>query len=185
MPYGEMAKLKSSAKNAEAYLEARRKLELEGKYNPAIEQYAGKGLDQFSTVNDGIWDRMSPVPYQNMADFTKSYYDNIKPKTTAMSKNGISYTKSEISEQDLYDVANGRFNDIINTPQGRLMYKMYKDQLGSDDAARKALVDAVVSGNRDRLFYSDNYEDNYFKHQTLALQKEQLAWTKYKDQIEL
>lgn len=39
------------------------------------------------------------------------------------------------------------------------MYKMYKDQLGNDEDAKKAFNDAVVAGNLDRLRYSDNYNE--------------------------
>lgn len=186
LPYGDMAKLKSSAKNAEAYLEARRKLELEGKYNPAIEQYAGKGLDQFSTVNDGIWDRMSPVPYENMADFSKAYFDNISPIQRSATKNGISYSISEITEPMLQDIADRHFNDLVNTPQGRLMYQMYLNQSGGDaKAARQAFNNAVVSGNLDRRKYADDYnvqkdkaEDRALKRRALSLQEQNFALKK-------
>lgn len=172
MPYGDMALIRNSAKNAEQYQKERAKLEAQGLYNPAIEKYAGKGLDTFSTVDDGVWNRLSPVPYQNMSDFSKSYFDNIKPFKTSASKNGISYTKSEISMGDLRRIAKQHHNDLVNTPQGQLMYKYYKDLYGSDEAARNAFDEAVVSGNTDRLYYEDDYNDNYLKRWDLRLKQE-------------
>jgi hypothetical protein len=99
-----------------------------------------------------------------MAVFTKDYFDNIKPFSRSVSKNGVNYTKKEITEQDLHNIADSHFNDLVNTPQGQLMYKMYLDQTGGDkNAARKAFNNAVVSGNRDRLYYEDDYEDSWYK----------------------
>jgi len=63
IPYGEIAKLRSSAENAKEYLKERAKLEAAGLYNPMTEKYAGPGLDTFSTLDNGVWNRMSPVPY--------------------------------------------------------------------------------------------------------------------------
>jgi hypothetical protein len=124
----------------------------------------------------GVWDRMSPTPYQNMAAFSKDYFDNLKPFTRSASKNGVSYTKSEITEGDLHNIADAHFNDLVNTPQGQLMYRMYLDQTGGNAAAaRQAFNDAVVSGNRDRLFYQDDYNDNRFKAEQLKIAKERLA----------
>ena len=79
-------------------------------------------MDQYSTLGDGenagmgVWNRMSPTPYQNMALFSKDYFDNLKPFTRSASKNGVSYTKSEITEGDLHNIADAHFNDLVNTP---------------------------------------------------------------------
>ena len=146
-------------------------LQANGLYNPLMEKYAGKNMSEFSTLGDGenygdgVWNRMSPVPYQNMARFSKDYFSNIKPFSRSVSRNGVSYTKKEITEQDLHNIADAHFNDLVNTPQGQLMYKMYLDQAGGDKtAARQAFNDTVVAGNRHRLYYEDDYNDNYLRH---------------------
>jgi len=137
-------------------------------YNPIIEKYAGEGLDTFDTLRGGkIWDRMSPVPYRNMADFSKAYFDNISPIQRSATKNGINYTVSEITEPMLQDIADRHFNDLVQTPQGQLMYKYYKDVYGSDEAARAAFNNAVVSGNLDRRKYADDYNEQYINDQKL------------------
>jgi len=53
-----------------------------------------------------------------MAQFSKDYFDNIKPFERAASKNGVSYTISEINENDLHRIADAHFNDLVKTPQG-------------------------------------------------------------------
>jgi len=110
---------------------------------------------------------MSPVPYQNMADFSKAYFDNISPIQRSATKNGINYTVSEITEPMLQDIADRHFNDLVQTPQGQLMYKYYKDVYGSDEAARAAFNNAVVSGNLDRRKYADDYNEQYINDQKL------------------
>lgn len=178
---GSVAKLRSSAKNAEKFLESRRQLEAAGLYNPALAKYDGPDMTTYHTLAQGdqagmgIWGKMSATPYRNMADFTKSYFDNIQPFERAASKNGISYSISEINPQDLYNIAEAHYNDLVSTPQGQLMYRMYKDQLGSDEAAKKAFNDAVVAGNLDRLRYSDNYNEMYLQNENLRLKKESIA----------
>jgi hypothetical protein len=52
---------------------------------------------------------------------------------------------------------------------------MYKDQYGSDEAARAAFNNAVVSGNLDRRTYSDNFDTMRLQKETMDLKKQQLA----------
>lgn len=174
-PYGDLAKLRQSAEQAKLFNKAKLELQAKGLYNPLLEPYDGPSMSSYNTLRDGIWDRMSPTPYHNMAAFTKDYFDNIKPFSRSVSKNGVSYTKKEITEQDLHNIADAHFNDLVNTPQGQLMYKMYLDQAGGDKtAARQAFNDAIVAGNRDRLYYEDDYNDNWYKQQNLNISRMRL-----------
>lgn len=192
MPIGDIAKLRTSAANAREFLKAKQKLQAEGKWNAMLDPYDGPNMGSYSTLESGIWDRISPTPYENMADFSKSYFDNISPIQRAATKNGVSYTISEITEDMLHDIADRHFNDLVSTPQGQMMYKYYKDQLGSDEAARQAFNNAVVSGNLDRRKYSDNYQEAWYqneglklKRQSNALQRAEFEWKKEKEKAEL
>lgn len=178
MPYGDMAKLRTSAENAREYQKERAKLEAAGLYNPMTEKYAGPGLDTFSTLDNGVWNRMSPVPYQNMSDFSKAYFEGIKPTERHAVKDGIQYTISEITPERLHQIADDHFNDLVNTPQGRLMYQMYKDQYGSDKAARNAFNNAVVSGNLRRIVFDDNFDTQRNAQLQLAISQENLKLKK-------
>ena len=173
-PYAIARMMKESAKNAELYNQARRELEAKGLYNPEMEAYVGPGLDKYSTANSGVWNRMSPVPYQNMSDFSKAYFDGIKPIERHAVKDGVQYTISEITPERLHQIADDHFNDLVNTPQGQLMYKMYKDKLGSDEAAREAFNNAVVSGNLKRVMSDDNFDTQKHNQQLLGIQRENL-----------
>ena len=55
------------------------------------------------------------------------------------------------------------------------MYKMYKDQLGSDELARQAFNNAVVSGNLDRKKYADDFDKMKLENDKLAIDRAKLA----------
>ena len=175
MPVGEINMLRQSAENAAMFNKAKLELQAKGLYNPMLEQYDGVSMDSYDTLKDGVWNRMSPTPYQNMAAFTKDYFDNIKPFSRSAFKNGVNYTTKEINEQDLHNIADAHFNDLVNTPQGQLMYKMYIDKSnGNLKAARQMFNDAVVAGNMDRLYYEDDYIPNWYRQQDLNISKMRL-----------
>lgn len=157
-------------------MKARKTLEAQGLYNPMLAKYDGPDMGQYSTLDQGVWDKMSPTPYQNMADFSKSFFDNIQPFQRSATKNDVRYTISSIDMNDLHRIADAHFNDLVSTPQGQLMYKAFLDQNGGNaDAARRNFNDAVVSGNIDRLRYSDNLDEQTYRMQNLAIKQQNLA----------
>lgn len=175
-PYDKLANLRKSRDAANEFLKARKQLEAQGLYNPLLAKYDAPDMATYDTLQQGIWDKMSPTPYQNMADFSKAYFDNIQPFQRSATKNGIRYTISEIGMPDLHRIADQHFNDLVQTPQGQLMYKAFLDQNGGDtEAARKNFNDAVVSGNIDRLRYSDNLDEQTYRMQNLAIKQQNLA----------
>ena len=82
IPVGEVAKLRSSAKNAEEYLKNRGKLEAEGLYNPDLEErYLGYNLANWNTIGGGkIWDRTSPTEAKTLKEATEAWYNNRTPE---------------------------------------------------------------------------------------------------------
>ena len=196
---GKISKLRSSAENAKEYLREQAKLEAAGLYNPLLEKYAGKGMDTFSTLGgDGIWGRMSPTRITDMSTFGNPYFEGMKPNVHRESKNGIDFSVEEINEQDLRNVADAHFNELVSTPQGQLMYKYYRDLAGGDNnpnadaIARERFNNAVVDGQRRRIYRKDDYDDNYYKAQNLALQRasqqlqrDKFNWDKAMDLLQL
>ena len=199
IPVGEVAKLRSSAKNAEAFLKARQELEAKGLYNPLLAKYDGPDMATYHTLGDesgagmGIWERMSPTRMTDMATFGNPYFEGMKPNVHAASKNGISYSIEKIDENDLRAIADAHYNELVSTPQGQLMHRYYTDLAGGDPVkARQMFNDAVVDGQRRRIYQKDDYDDNYFKVQNLKLQQasHQLArdkfnWDKAMDLLQL
>lgn len=193
IPVGEVAKLRSSAINAEEFLKARRQLEAQGLYNPLLAKYDGPDMATYSTLDSGIWDKMSPTRITDMATFGNPYFEGMKPNVRRESKNGIEYSVEKIDENDLRTIADAHFNELVSTPQGQLMYKYYTDLAGGNLAeARNMFNNAVVDGQRRRIYEKSDYDDNYYKAQNLALQRasQQLArdkfnWDKTMDLLQL
>jgi hypothetical protein len=144
---GSVAKLRSSAENAKEYLKARRQLEAQGLYNPLLAKYDGPNIDTYSTLDSGIWDKMSPTRITDMATFGNPYFEGMKPNVRRESKNGVEYSVEKIDENDLRTIADAHFNELVSTPQGQLMYKYYQDIAKTTGGnARDMFNNAIVDG---------------------------------------
>jgi len=176
IPVGEVAKLRSSAINAEEFLKARRQLEAQGLYNPLLAKYDGPDMATYSTLDNGIWDKMSPTRITDMATFGNPYFEGMKPNVVRKSKDGVEYSVEKIDENDLRAIADAHFNELVSTPQGQLMYKYYTDLAGGDLAkARNMFNNAVVDGQRRRIYEKSDYDDNFYKSEQLKLSKRDQA----------
>lgn len=185
LPYGDMAKVKQSAKAAEKYQDAVQKLQISGLYNPEIEKYEGKSLGEYSTLGengvnaDGIWNRMSPTPYENLGKFTEDYFKNVKPSSRNITRNGNQVAISEVTEQQLRKIAEDHFDDLVNTPQGQLMYKRELDRAGGNPTlARQYFNEEIYNANKQREFREETRDDHYFEKVKLALDRDELNWKK-------
>lgn len=199
IPVGQVAKLRSSAENAKAFLKSRQELEAKGLYNPLFAKYDGPDMATYHTLEDesgagmGIWERMSPTRITDMATFGNPYFEGMKPNIHSASKNGVSYSIEKIDENDLRAIADAHYNELVSTPQGQLMYKYYTDLAGGDPVkARQMFNDAVVDGQRRRIYQKDDYDDQWAKRQQISQgwakinqDREQFNWKKFTDSVQL
>lgn len=141
IPVGEVAKLRSSAKNAEEYLKNRGKLEAEGLYNPDLEErYLGYNLANWNTIGGGkIWDRTSPTEAKTLKEATEAWYNNRTPEmlTEADVRSfGLNYDPrynyTGFADRQLLDIAAGE------TPgwRGSLYADYYRDLAEQKVAAK-------------------------------------------------
>lgn len=186
-PREQVANIKQSAKNAEMFNKAKLDLMRAGLYNPDMDPYNGGTPEDWDTVGSGkIFDVMSPTPYKDLASFSEPYFKGLKPNIKNTSKNGISYNIESITEDDLRKVADAKYNDLINTQQGRLMYMRYKDLAGGDEnVARQMFNDAIVDANKWRTYVKDNYDDNYYQQKQLWLAEQKFKHDVEKDAADL
>lgn len=184
---GSIAKLRSSAENAREFLKERAKLEAAGLYNPLYAKYDGPDMATYSTLNNGIWDKMSPTRITDMATFGNPYFEGMKPTIHKETKNGVQYNVEEITMDRLTSIANDHFNELVSTPQGQLMYKYYQDvakQLGSSNVyedARSAFNNAVAAGQKRRIYRADDYDNT--KAIELDLKRKQLELQAQRNEI--
>lgn len=186
-PKKEVANIRQSAKNAEMFNKAKLELMQKGLYNPELDPYNGGTPESWDTVGSGkIFDVMSPTPYQNLATFSEPYFKGLKPTVVNKSKNGISYSEESITEDDIRKIANAKYNDLINTQQGRLMYMRFKDLAGgNEEQAKQMFVDSIVDANLYKTYSKNDYDDNYFKHKQLWLTEQKFKHDVEKDAADL
>lgn len=197
MPVGKINQLKQSAAIANEYLKAEQDLRRKGLYDPRLVKYEGPSLSEYSTLGDentqamGIFERTSPTPIKDLATFGNPYFEGMKPNIHKRSKNGVTYSEESITMDDLKAIADSKYNELINTPQGQLMHKYYRDLTGSEEGARDMFNQAIANAQQRRIYIKDDYEDNYFKRQQLALQyqsnqlgRNKLDWEKQKHRLE-
>ena len=170
---GKVAKLRSSAENAKEFLKTRKALEAQGLYNPLLAKYDAPDMSTYSTLDQGIWDKMSPTRITDMATFGNPYFEGMKPNIRKESKNGIEYSIESITADDLRNIANNHFNELVSTPQGRLMYQYYRDQVNGteeekDILAREMFNNAVAAGQQRRIYEKSDYDDMWQQHQQIA-----------------
>lgn len=179
IPYQTLAQLKQSAKAQEEFNKAKQQLAIQGLYNPDLSKYEGGLPEDYDTLQNGAWNIMSPTPYRDAATFSKAYFDGMQPVVKDINKNGLHIKQTLLDDDMLRNVAEQHFNDLVNTPQGRLMYKMFLDKSGGDEnMARKMFDDTIVAGNAHRKINQEALDDQWLARQNLALQKEQLELKK-------
>lgn len=153
--YSSLNKLKSSATNAYNYINAAKELAKKGQYN---KNWDLVDFNKYSTLESGkVFDEVSPIQYQSLQSIIDPYVRNIEETfyrgVDPNSGQRIPYTNwMAVTENDIRDIINSRYNDIISTPQGRMWFRDIANNVLSvnpnatsvdiDNAFSRALVDA-------------------------------------------
>ena len=195
IPVGQVAKLRSSAKNAEEYLKNRGKLEAAGLYNPDLEErYLKYNLANWDTINnDKIWTRTSPTEMKTLKEVTEAWYNNRTPEILNQAdvesfnmKYDPRYNYTGFADRHLLDIAAGE------TPgwRGSLYADYYRDlaerkvaakglPYTKDDVERQLQQDIATANREYKSIKRDADDfarlDQQFKNQ-MALQNDAQAF---------
>ena len=153
--YASLSLLKESADNLRAGLEMRAKMEAEGKYKQSWDQ---SNISQYDTLgNKSVFNDITPIRYMTADELSNPYFSNLKPSSLGtVYRDGVLYDRSGITYDTLYNIADARFNDLINTPQGQQYYKEALQASGGNEAAaREAFVGMIADSQRDRIVNQD------------------------------
>lgn len=150
LDYGALSRLRQGAENLRQRQSNVADLISQGAYLEDWDDYAD--LSQYDTLNSGILEELSPVPYMNANQLSDQYFDQLKPGTIrTVYKDGVRYIETGNTVSDLETVANNHFNDLVNTPQGRMYYQTFLRQNNGDaDAARQAFNNMIVASQMAR-----------------------------------
>lgn len=193
---GKIAKLRSSKQAAEDYIKARGVLQSKGLYSPEMESFItnGRSLENWNTLNDGVWNRTSPMEAASLLDLTYNSYKNRTPRDLTaedLEAAGIPYDKryqyTGYLDSDLMKVAPGAAMAIAADPRAAYYRHLAEQKVAARggnytqadvdaqfyrdiaDANKWALVDPTKKADE---FAKSDYE---FKH-ALALQDDAQAF---------
>lgn len=153
--YSSLNKLKASATNAYNYINAAKELAKKGQYN---KNWDLVDFNKYSTLESGkVFDEVAPIQYQSLQSIIDPYVKNIQETfyrgVDPNSGQRLPYTNwMAVTENDIRDIINSRYNDIVSTPQGRMWFRDIANNVLSvnpnatsvdiDNAFSRALVDA-------------------------------------------
>ena len=150
LDYASLSLLRESADNMRKGLEMRAKMMAEGTYNRNWDDANITGYDTLS--NRAVFDDITPVTYLDANTLSNKYFDNLKQGYIGSNyENGIKYNYYGNTREDLMQIANARYNDLINTPQGQKYYEqLLRQNNGNTDKAREAFINMIADSQIDR-----------------------------------
>lgn len=150
LDYAGLSLLRESANNLRQGLAMRAEMEAKGLYNEAWDD---SNIDQYDTLGRGaVFTDITPVAYMNANQLSNPYFDNLAKGTIGTTwKDGAKYVITGNTVDDLRAVADARYSDIVNTPQGQKYYQQFlRQNNGNAEAATKAFKDMIVASQIDR-----------------------------------
>lgn len=153
--YSSLSLLKESADNLRLGLQTRSKMMAEGRYN---KEWDDSDILNYNTLDKRrVFDDITPVAFMNANELSTPYFNDLKRGFLGTKYiNGTRYIVSGNNMDDLYQVASAKFNDLIDTPQGRKYYESFIRRNGGDvEAAKSQFVDMIAQSQIDRTIRPD------------------------------
>lgn len=147
MPYGDIAKKRMRAKNAEEYYKNMAALRLNDKYNEDFSKYLGEDPSQWDPDFAGV---TSPTAYSDLNAKTSPWFDKVNRNAYLYTKDGYDYFG--VKPEDLMQVMNSQIPDFVNSNYGRYQLELARQQVGpnaSDAEALEQLKRNIVSANNE------------------------------------
>lgn len=141
--YASLSKLKQSRDAMLQRQQIDQKLMLENKYNPL---WHGVDYDNYDTLNNKIFDDITPLPYMSVRELVEPYVNNLKGEFLG-SKNGFLWNgvTDEMTDSQLQE----NISSIQNTPQYQKYLEMYQKQGLSKEQAQQQLATEVFNAGRE------------------------------------
>lgn len=163
-PRDKINQIVQSSKVGQAYLQAMAQLQSKGLYSQQMEDFFQKHkFKDWDTLQNGLFDRVSPIEYKNLHDLTDDWFKHLdkkfNAKLTNQKKDGYDYYT--VDENDIRGVLKSNINDFLSSDYGRYYYSQAKDKVRAanpqaseadiDNLAMKYLTDDIVNRNSDYL----------------------------------
>lgn len=157
-PYGDLAKLRESSKNAELYNQIYGKMLSEGLVSPEMAKAMDGNMAEWNTLQNGTWDKISPIKYQSYIDLVDPMYQNLKKELSLLRQEGM-YDIYGISDKRLDEVLTEGIEDIAAKPQSQY----YIDHVfgGDKDAFRQKLRGVLKNELREERILNEERKIKY------------------------
>lgn len=181
--YAQFAERKKSAAVYDEYLKNQARLAEKNLYNPQFEEYMMK-KDGVS-LDDRIWNRISPTPYLGEEALTDDIFSGIKPEYIGTDKNGMDWRG--VTPERRKEALDAQLDNILTTPSGQFIEDQVKASLGPNASAediRNGVLDRIVQATG-KWDYKDFSENPVAKRQAELRDKIALENLHYKHQQNL
>lgn len=157
LDYTALSMLKESADMQRLGIKTRAQMESEGRYN---KDWDKSDIPNYDTLGTGrVFDDITPVRWMSANELSNAYFNDLKASSLgSVWKDGVKYNRTGITYDTLYDISSARFNDLVNTPQGKEYYNQFLQQYGNADDAREAFVTMIADSQRDRIVNQDTVD---------------------------
>lgn len=157
LDYISLSMLKESADMQRLGLKTRAQMEAEGRYN---KNWDRSDIPNYDTLGTGrVFDDITPVRWISANELSNAYFNDLKASSLGpVWRDGVKYNRSGITYDTLYDISSARFNDLVNTPQGREYYNEFLQQYGNADQAKEAFITMIADSQRDRIVNQDTVD---------------------------
>ena len=179
MPYGKIAQLRQSAEAAKEYIKNRGTMQAKGLWNPDYERAIlnGGSLEDWDTMNGGVWTRTAPSEYQDLNQYTSHIFDNLKDSYIGTDKNH--YDWYGVTENDLYkSLTPDKLGGLLNTDLGRFHYSnairdlAAQGNLNPSDAEKmEQFRKNIVAANHERVHQDRKLNDLWKMQQENAARR--------------
>ena len=155
LDYNTLSQIKQSSENLTTRQRAVAEMQAQGKYN---QNWDDININDWDTSQQGIMGNLAPLEYQSVRQLSDPYYSKLKPGRLGTKRDkttGLYYDYTGNTIQDLEAVANTNYNDMANTPQGKMYINQNLRTMGIDpntatpeqlkvanDMFRKQIVDS-------------------------------------------
>lgn len=190
MPTGDIAKVRQSAEAAKEYIKNRGKLQAAGLYNPDLEErFLGFDLNNWGTMDNGVWNRTAPLESKSLKDLTESSYNNRTPhdltKDEVLSFAGQTYDPrmryKGFTDADLLGIANTVAPGLTGTPWNDYFRDLAARKVAAsgkeltDKNINRQLARDIADTQQEYLIKPIGDLDDWYKSQQLNISKQRLA----------
>lgn len=157
LDYASLSMLKESADMQRLGLQTRAQMQAEGRYN---RNWDRSDIPNYDTLGTGrVFDDITPIRWMSANELSNAYFNDLKPSSLgSVWEDGVKYNRSGITYDTLYDISSARFNDLVNTPQGKQYYNEFLQQYGDANQAKEAFITMIADSQRDRIVNQDTVD---------------------------